>query len=276
MRSYQQLVNLRIRHVVIMLATAVFIYQYSQWDDALWIPISVLAIIGPFRPGLSVNKAKERVIGSLAGLLLSMVVWLIIHYSYSLLPVIAILLVYCIAFCVLRQYTYFILLVTVMLCINFDYLNLSFNNELTYVVNRGICVLTGITICLAYEYWIFRPSYTNSVGLVESERLDKLITSSWSQIKYFAEHHEAISVANLNQCLSSLAHELESLSELKLSCQSSYSKQDLTIELIERYEHKLSAIFIWLSKNGFKLLTADQNLSIFNASNANKDEWLND
>lgn len=111
----EQLIQLRIIHVTILFALALFIYQWSEWSDALWIPISVLAIIGPFRPGLTINKAKQRVLGSIAGLLISILIWFLIHYNYNLLVIIALLLVCGVAFAALQEYTYFIMLVTVML-----------------------------------------------------------------------------------------------------------------------------------------------------------------
>lgn len=253
MLSREQLIHLRIVHVVIMLATGLFIYQYSQWEDGLWIPISVIAIIGPFRPGLTINKAKQRVLGTIAGLLLSVIIWFIIHYNYNLLVIICLILIYGVAFAALHEYTYFIMLVSIMLCINFDYMNLFFNNEIIYVANRGMCVLTGVCICQFYEYFIFRHAYRNAVALVEKEKLDKLIIDGWQTINALSEHK--IAVSQLNQLLSPLVAAQSELAEFKESCVHSYSEQLETLELIERYQLKLDSAYQLISSLGYKLMS---------------------
>ena len=262
MRTREQLIHLRIIHVVAMLATALFIYQFSQWDDALWIPITVLAIIGPFSPGLSINKAKQRVLGSIAGLLLSLIFWLVIHYNYNLLVPLAVVLIYFVAYTLLQEYTFFIMLVTIMLCINFDYMNLFFNNEIFYLISRGLCVLTGVIICQFYEYCVFKSSYANATCLVQKERLDTQIVSAWQQINSLVSEGRPALVTELNQCLAPLASSLTELQQLKDSCQHSYSEQGETLILIEHYQEKLTSIYKWISLQGFNLLQSEPQQAI--------------
>lgn len=257
MLSKEQLIHLRIVHVVIMLATALFIYQFSQWDDGLWIPISVIAIVGPFRPGLTINKAKQRVLGTIAGLLLSVIVWFIIHYNYNLLVIVCLILLYGVAFAALHDYTYFIMLVSIMLCINFDYMNLFFNNEIIYVVNRGVCVLVGVCICQFYEYFVFKYSYANAIALVEKEKLDELIIQSWNQITKFSEQGR-IHARDLDLCIAPLLVSMGELAELKESCEHSYSEQDETLALIEHYQLKLNSAYNLVCELGYKLLTVSE------------------
>ena len=143
----EQLIRLRILHITLLFALALIISQFSNWDDSLWIPISVLAILGPFRPGLSLNKASQRVIGTYAGLILSILVWLVLRYNYVLVFVFALVLVYALAFAMLQQYKYFIMLVTIVICINYDYMNLPLDfNVIYYLANRGICVAVGVAL----------------------------------------------------------------------------------------------------------------------------------
>ena len=266
MRTRDQLINLRIFHVVVMLATAIFVYQYSQWDDGLWVPISVIAIIGPFRPGLTISKAQQRVLGTIAGLLLSVIIWFIIHYNYNVLVIICLILLYCVAFAALHDYTYFIMLVSIMLCINFDYMNLFFNNEIVYVVNRAICVLVGVCICQFYEYFVFKASYANAVALVEKEKLDEMIVASWESIRKLGDK-TSIRVEEIDNCLAPLIGALGELNELKESCEHSYSDQQQTLELIERYQLKLNSAYSLGSDLGYRLLFRDASASIFSTVN---------
>jgi hypothetical protein len=253
MRTREQLIQLRIIHVTVLFAVALFIYQWSQWSDGLWVPISVLAIIGPFRPGLTINKAKQRVLGSIAGLLISILVWFFIHYNYNLLVIIALLLVCAVAFTALQEYTYFIMLVSVMLCVNFDYMNLFFNNEIVYIANRGMCVLTGVFLCQFFEYFVFKHSYSNAQALVEKEQIDGLVINTWNRINQFTPGDKEASI-ELTKCLDALLLRLEQLRELKESCQYSYSEQQQTLQLIEHYELKLISSINWISSLGGKLL----------------------
>lgn len=261
MLTREQLIHLRIVHITVLFAVALFIYQWSQWSDGLWIPISVLAIIGPFRPGLTINKAKQRVLGSIAGLLISILVWFLIHYNYNLLVIIALLLVCAVAFTALQEYTYFIMLVTVMLCVNFDYMNLFFNNEIVYIVNRGMCVLTGVCLCQFFEYFVFKHSYSNAQSLVEKEQIDDLVINTWDRINLFRAGDKEASV-ELTKCLDALLLRLEQLRELKESCQYSYSEQQQTLQLIEHYELKLISSINWVSSLGGKLLFNEQTDSL--------------
>lgn len=256
MRTRSQLINLRIVHVTLMLACALFVYQFSQWDDGLWVPISVLAIIGPFRPGLTIVKAKQRLFGTIGGLLLSVILWFIVHYNYNLLIIFTLLLLYALAFSALQNYTYFIMLVSMLLCINFDYLNLFFNSELLYVVNRGMCVLTGVAICQFFECWVFKHSYHNVTSLVDGAKLDQLVVSSWTRINGLAGGGK-IHVAQLNQILHSVLEHLDQLDELRESCMHSYSDQRQTLALIEHYHLKLNSLYAWVSQIAYTLLQAN-------------------
>lgn len=253
MPSREQLIHRRIIHVVIMIATGIFVYQYSQWDDGLWIPISILAIVGPFSPGLTINKARQRVLGTLCGLLISLILWLFLHYNPNALVFIALIMIYGVAFTALQEYTYFILLVSIMLCVNFDYMNLFVNNEISFIANRGLCVLVGVTICQFYEYFIFSRYYDNALTLVEARRLDELVIKSWETIRQMSES-DLVTISKLNKTVEPLILELKRLEELKESCLHGYSEQSKTIDLIERYESKLTSLYDWLNSMGFSLL----------------------
>ena len=244
----EQLIALRILHVTLMFASSIFLYQFSQWDDGLWIPISVLAISGPFRPGMTLHKAKQRLLGSLVGLGLSLGVWLLLYANNNLLVPIALLLMYGVAFTLLNNYSYFIAIVSMLLCLNFDYMNLAFNNEVSYLLNRGMCVLAGVSLCLFFEYFIFQRYYVNATAMVNHERLDALLFATWQQLQ---PTHEKIPRSTVDSCLSNLLVELRELAELSESCRHGFSSQQQTLALARTYEVKLHALCTWISASGF-------------------------
>lgn len=260
MHTREQLIHKRIIHVVIIIVTAFFIAQFCNWSDALWICISALAIIGPFSPGGSINKAKQRLLGSIAGLLLSVFIWLFFQYFPNTLPVVTVFLIYGVAFCLLQEYTFFIMLVSIMLCVNFDYMNLFFNTEVAFLFNRIICVFTGVAICQFYEYFVFRHSYNNIV-LVEKERLDQLIISRWECINKYAVCREDVDATDIDKCINPIIQEMARLEELKADCKHSYSDNTATILLIDNYLEKLSSIYLWLSSQAYNVISRQYNNS---------------
>ncbi|MDD3266884.1 MAG: FUSC family protein [Burkholderiales bacterium] len=244
MYSREQLIRLRILHVILMIATGIFAYQYLQLDDGLWIPISIIAIIGPFAPGLAISKARMRVIGTICGLAVSLIIWTFIHYFPDSLIFISLLLIYGVGLTAILTYTYFIFFVSIMLTLSFDYMNLFINNEISYVVNRMMCVLIGVIICQFYEFMIFKYFYTNAVNLVESDRLDSLIREINQKLN-------SINVVNdCNIYLTKISTEIDELKELRLSAISGYSKQDLLIKRIDYYLEQLEELHIKLMKHG--------------------------
>lgn len=248
MYSREQLIKLRILHVMLMVATGIFAYQYLQLDDGLWIPISIIAIIGPFAPGLAISKAKMRVIGTVCGLGVSIIIWTFIHYFPDSLVFISLLLIYGVGLTAILTYTYFIFFVSIMLTLSFDYMNLFINNEISYVVNRMMCVLIGVIICQFYEFIIFKYFYTNAVNLVENERLDSLIHEVNQKLKIIDL------ISNCNVYLTKINTEIIELNELRLSAANGYSNQDLLVKKIDYYLVALEEIHNKLMKHGAKLI----------------------
>ena len=253
MQTREQLIHKRIIHVVIIIATSSFAYQYSNWGDALWIPISALAIIGPFTPGMSTRKAQQRMIGSIAGLFLSIVIWLLLFNSSAMLAVVATVLIYLVAFTVVQKYTYFVMLVSIMLCINFDYMNLFINNEMAYLTNRIICVFTGVAICQFYDFLIFRNSYDNAVSLIEGKRINKLIINIKFNLNNMQQYNKNLNKIIIEDYFQDIIQELELLTELKESCNYTYGNQKQTITLLDSYIDKLKLIYAEISEVAYSL-----------------------
>lgn len=248
MYSREQLIKLRILHVVLMIATGIFAYQYLQLDDGLWIPISIIAIVGPFAPGLAINKARQRVIGTICGLGVSLLIWTYVHYFPDSLVFISLLLIYGVGLTAILTYTYFIFFVSIMLTLSFDYMNLFINNEISYVINRMMCVLIGVIICQFYEFFIFKYFYTNAINLVESKRLDGLI----SEINDKLNSIDLIN--NCNTYLTKVHAEITELNELRLSAVNGYSQQNLLIKQIDSYLCQLEDLHAKLMKHGAELI----------------------
>ena len=250
----EQLIKQRILHLSFLFAVAIFIYQYTQWEDGLWIPISVLAVMGPFRPGLAINKARDRVLGTFAGLLISVIIWIIMRYSYSLIFIYALIAAYCVAFTMLQEYRYFITVVTVILCINFNYMNPQYYNEFYYIINRGICVLVGVSLFLFAEYFIFKPFYANALALVTYEQIDAAINQSVGKFIQLCESNKQVHAAELTKCYVVLLTKLDALKEIEASISFGYSEQQQTLAGINHYSRILNDILTLYSTLGFNVM----------------------
>lgn len=163
---HEKLVAARIWQIVNLFAVSIFIYQFTQWPQALWIPITIMAITGPFKSELTTRKALERALGTTAGLLITIMVLFFLHYNYILVFLFGVFLTWCVAFSMSQSYKYFIMFITIIISINFAYLNLPevVYNETSFITNRGMGVLIGIILFFIFELMIYR--HYNKVRLL--------------------------------------------------------------------------------------------------------------
>jgi hypothetical protein len=249
-----ELIRKRILHLALLFAASLFLYQFTQWEDALWIPISVLAITGPFRPGLALHKAQQRVLGTVVGLFISIIVWLVLRYSASLLVFYAIIACYIIAFTVLNEYKYFILMVTIFLCINFSYMHPFTYSEIDLLINRGLCVFTGVLLLVFAEKYLFKNYYSNAISLVEYEEVDKVLDEAINNFLNLCSWDKKVNTTQINNCISPLLVKLDSLIEIKTSANYGFSKQDALKQRIDNEIAKLSQIINIFNTRSFILL----------------------
>ena len=106
-----------------------------------------------------------------------------------------------------------------------------------------MCVLTGVIICLFYEYFIFRRSYDNAICLIESERIDSLMQSLTEKSKKYEDSSADICAVKLDECINPLIVEIERLEQLKEMFTHSYSDQKKPLLLIESYLEKLNSLY---------------------------------
>ena len=119
-----------------------------------------------------------------------------------------------------------------------------------------MCINWGDNLSV-YEYFVFSHYYNNAIALVESERLDILVVSTWDKINQMSENGK-VNITDLNLSVTPLIKELDRLHELKNSCLNGYSNQVKTLDLIEHYEAKLTTLYGWLNSMGFSLINKRQ------------------
>ena len=199
--------KIRILQVVWLIVLSLLVAQVLQWDQGLWVAVSVTAIIGPFSASLTVEKSRNRIIGTIAGLLIATVLEIYLRYNYQAVFIVGILLAYILGFTVQQNYRYFIMVVTVAICLNFEYMNLPFTyfEPISFLIARFMAVLAGISLFLFIQKYV----YGDHNAKVELAEATQKLTANISN------HLTALSKLNLEKDRSGIdqAMELTSQSE---------------------------------------------------------------
>ncbi len=163
--------KIRILQVTCLIVVALLVVKLTQWEQGLWVAVSITAIVGPFSTSLSLEKSRNRIIGTIAGLLLATILEMFLRYFYQFVPIVGVLLAYCLGFALQQNYRYFIMVVTVVVCLNFEYMNLPFTSfePLSFLVARFIAVTLGIALFLFIQKYIYGEKNARQ-ELVESTR----------------------------------------------------------------------------------------------------------
>jgi|GEM_PF-1871429 len=163
--------KIRILQVTCLIVVALLVVKLTQWEQGLWVAVSITAIVGPFSTSLSLEKSRNRIIGTIAGLLLATILEMFLRYFYQFVPIVGVFLAYCLGFALQQNYRYFIMVVTVVVCLNFEYMNLPFTSfePLSFLVARFIAVTLGIALFLFIQKYIYGEKNARQ-ELVESTR----------------------------------------------------------------------------------------------------------
>ncbi|MDC0534173.1 FUSC family protein [Francisellaceae bacterium] len=256
---YEKLLNKRIFHVSAIIAFGLFLAQILEWPQATWIPISILAIIGPFRPGMTIDKSKQRMLGTIAGLLLTVISSEIIrHFPLILIPLI-IVIIFFYAYVAFDpdKYKYMIMMTTLFIGTNYAYMNPPFYGEFSLFLNRLIAVFAGVAIYLFAEVFIFKRHYNNATCIIEHEAVNELVHET-SQNILKTYYKQSFNIQSLNTQLSKILQKKSDLLAHKKSSLQGLSQQDKTLELIEFYIQKLDRCIVNLKDIGSGYLFNEQ------------------
>ncbi|MBU3625351.1 FUSC family protein [Polynucleobacter sp. JS-Safj-400b-B2] len=186
----------RILQVVGLIVLSLLVAQVLQWDQGLWVAVSVTAIIGPFSASLTIEKSRNRIIGTIAGLLIATVLEIFLRYNNQLVFLVGIILAYVLGFAVQQNYRYFIMVVTVAICLNFEYMNLPFTSfePISFLIARFMAVLAGITLFLFIQKYVYGVRNAR-VELVEStQKIAASISKNLFQLSTLAGVDQAMAL----------------------------------------------------------------------------------
>ncbi|MFK8040319.1 MAG: FUSC family protein [Rickettsiaceae bacterium] len=259
----ENLVKVRIIQICILLAVSLFLYQFTQWDHSLWIPISVMAIAGPFLPGLTINKAYQRLYGTTAGLLISIIIMFILRYNHNMICIFAVISIYFVAFSLLKEYKYFIMMVTIIICINYNYMNIPFlyYDQTYFLVTRGVGVFVGICVFLFFEYFIYKNNYTIKIAKASYIKYSKILKETIAKISDLSKQDKALTFEQINQYILLLNTKLTELENLSSSFNHNVKHQSISMHHAEYLQKRYKYAILILYKNSYRLCQ-DKNFDI--------------
>lgn len=148
--------NIRFLQLLAIYAFGLGAYLFTKFPHNIWILFAVLAISG-FDTGLQGTRALKRIKGSIAGLILVLPLFYFCQLNYRLIP-----LGFILSACFMwlpnsKNYhvtiVFFIFLLFFLTAYSFTAPTLEGPTE--FVVNRLVCEVTAILICLGADYVVF-------------------------------------------------------------------------------------------------------------------------
>ncbi len=239
----------RILQVIGLIVLSLFVAEFTQWQQGLWIAVSITAIIGPFSPSLTLEKARNRIIGTVAGLLLATLLEIFLRYNYQVVFIVSVLWAYLLGFTAQQNYRLFIMFVTVAVCLNYEYMNLPFTSfePITFLVARFIAVLIGIALFLFVQKYIYGDNNARQ-ELAESTR--DLIENFLKGISEYLNPDEVKKTSSLDLAME-LTEKSKSFRELLAASHYGMSQSSVEMSVAKKVDRIRARIIRLLLDNAF-------------------------
>lgn len=167
----------RIHQITIMVAVSFLFYKITDWEQGVWVAYSTLIVAGPMSTFLGFEKAKDRFLGTLTGVLIAFCLEYYLRFNPSHLPVVAFLIAVLAGFMMTRPYRYFIIIITISTCLGYTYMNMPYTSfaPTSFVMDRAIGVFFGVLIFYLFQRFMFGTNNSKLELLEEShDALKKL------------------------------------------------------------------------------------------------------
>lgn len=156
----------RFGQIAFVFTVGLAMYLFTTIPHNWWIFLTVVMMSAAIEPGLIIKKSINRGKGTLLGILLFLPLIYLLHFNYRLIPLVFILLGVGISIPNAKRYDISVIFMTMMVFMMSAY---TFTTPLLegpfeMTLNRGICTVIGILICIAGDYFLFgRFDYSRKV-----------------------------------------------------------------------------------------------------------------
>jgi uncharacterized membrane protein YccC len=106
---------------------------------------------------LGFGKAKDRFLGTLVGVFIAFCLESLLRFVPSILPIVAYCIAFIVGFMATRPYKYFIIMITVCVCLSYTYMNAPYTSftPILFVIDRTLGVFVGVLIFLLFQKFVF-------------------------------------------------------------------------------------------------------------------------
>lgn len=167
----------RVSQITILVAISFLFFECSNWEEGIWVVISTVVVAGPFSTFLSFEKARNRFLGTLVGLMIATCVEYYLRFNPSHLPAVAVIIAFIAGFMATKSYRHFVIIVTLCTCLGYTYMNMPYTtfSPMSFLIDRAIGVFVGVLIFFVMQKFVFGDSNSKLELLEEGyETLGKL------------------------------------------------------------------------------------------------------
>lgn len=163
----------RINQITFLVFITFLFYQLTNWVGGFWVPLSAIVIVTPFSTVLTIEKAKNRFIGTIAGLFGAILLQYYLRIFPDQIPVIVVIIAFILGFILNKDYKYYIALITLTVCLSFSYMNSPYTSfePISLFFARLMGVSGAVFIFFILQTFVFGK---NNALLEMQEEMDGL------------------------------------------------------------------------------------------------------
>lgn len=253
----------RVNQITILVGISFLFYEFSNWQQAIWVVLSTVVVASPFSTFLSFEKAKYRFLGTFVGLVCAFFVEYYLRFNPDQLPVVAIIIAFIAGFMATKSYKYFIVLVTLCTCLGYTYMNVPYTSfaPMSFLIDRAIGVFFGVLIFLLMQQYVFGNGNSKLELLEESvETLTKLQQT-------LVEYKASPTLVTAYKCASDIYINTKSINSYVGTANLVFGSE--TTEELRYAKQVLAlnnrALSLLIDKPGIEISRLDQLLNVVNA-----------
>ena len=190
----------RVNQITLLIAVSFLFYEFTNWEQGVWVVLSTTVVAAPFSTFLSFDKAKSRFLGTLVGLVVAAGVEYYLRFNPAQLPVVAFIIALIAGFMATKPYRHFIIIITLCTCLGYTYMNMPYTSfaPMSFLVDRAMGVFVGVLIFFVMQTFVFGDGNSKLELQEESENtLGKLQ-------KTLLEYKSAPTLTTAYQCASDI------------------------------------------------------------------------
>lgn len=187
----------RINQITLLIFVSFLFYQLTNWVGGFWVPLSAIVIVTPFSTFLTFDKAKNRFVGTIVGLLSAILLQYYLRIFPDQLPVVVVVLAFVFGFMMTKNYKYLIVFVTLAVCLSLSYSNAPYTSfePSSLFLARLMGVFGAVFIFFFMQTFIFGKNNARLEIKEESDNLCALIQRKYDALLENATPEAAFNTA---------------------------------------------------------------------------------